>query len=146
MSYSKLNISFVALDFSEFFLKVSPALAFYRNFCSLTIVYVVEVCFHHIKMSSKSKSNDKSGSKVAKKRKIDSPITDEKQNNVAVSDNAIIGNKLPDDVLKRIEVKRGKVVIAGTVSWDTIGRKTLKDDRYELAVFHRLDDRMVTDS
>lgn len=87
-------------------------------------------------MSSKTESTDKSGSQLAKKKKIDSSII------VVVSDNASIEGRLPEDVLKRIEVEQGKVVIAGNVAWDTIGKRT--SDRYELNVFHRLDDKMVT--
>lgn len=86
-------------------------------------------------------SEHKSGSELAMKRKTDEPNTNDEKKQKIVSE-IEMERKLPQDVLKRIEVEPGKVVIAGNMAWDTVG----KSDRSELYVFHRINDKMVTES
>lgn len=96
-------------------------------------------------MSSKTESNPKSGSDRVKKRKIDLSVDENEPNqNQKIAKKEASGSRLPEDVLKRIEVEQGKVVIAGNVAWETVGKKS--NARNELCVFHRLDNKMVTKS
>lgn len=110
-------------------------------------------------MASKRKADSKPV-KRGRKKKVDEDFEsdsdegslngneDNKKENIEVLIESVEDTRLPDELLKTFDREPGKLMIAGMVTWDLVGRRDTKGTvtvRPNLYTFHRFTDDMVND-